>query len=286
MFQIPIFGAFLEAGGTILYKKLANRHRVNYKDFMVYGFLAIVLVSLPLLYFFWRIDPLAGRYLNLAILFSIIIISVFANYFSFYAFKHRDLAKIQSIRLTLPLFTILLAFIFSFFFEIYNNERNYSVLLFAFIAGIALLFSNFKKEHFSFDKYSWAMLIGSFLFAVELTLSKPLVELYHPVTLYFIRSLFILIISFTLFGDNLSKLKPGGKCLFLAAALFWVGYRAILYYGYGVFGVVFTTTIFILSPVLIYFASWIFLKEKVTKRQVFSSIVIVACVLGAIWVGN
>ena len=81
-------------------------------------------------------------------------------------------------------------------------------------------------------------------------------------------------------------MKPAGKGLFLGAALFWVGYRAILYYGYGVFGIVFTTTIFILSPVLIYLSSWIFLKEKVTKRQVFSSIVIVICVLGTLWVGN
>ena len=56
MFYIPIIGAFLEATGTILYKKLANRHKITYKDFLVYGFLSIILVSLPLLYFFWRID--------------------------------------------------------------------------------------------------------------------------------------------------------------------------------------------------------------------------------------
>ncbi|MAG61822.1 hypothetical protein CMI43_03335 [Candidatus Pacearchaeota archaeon] len=286
MFQIPIIGAFLEAAGTILYKKLANRHRVTYRDFLVYGFLSIVLVSLPFLYFFWRIDPLAGSNINLAILFLIITISIFANYFSFFAFKHKDLSKIQSIRLTLPLFTILLAFILSFFFEIYSNERNYYILFFAFIASITLFLSNIRKEHFVFDKYSWSMLLGSFLFAIELTLSKPLVQFYHPITFYFIRSLFILIIVFAIFRDNLSTLKPVGKGLFLASALFWVGYRAILYYGYGAFGIVFTTTILILSPVLIYLASWLFLKEKVTRRQVFSSIIIVVCILGTIWIGN
>ena len=190
MFYIPIIGAFLEAIGTILYKKLANRHRITYKDFLVYGFLSIILVSLPLLYFFWRIDPLAGTNINIAILFLIITISIFANYFSFFAFKHRDLSKIQSIRLTLPLFTILFAFILSFFFEVYSNERNYYVLGFAFIASLTLFFSNIKKEHFTFDKYSWSMLLGSFLFAIELTLSKPLVQFYHPITFYFIRSFY------------------------------------------------------------------------------------------------
>jgi len=95
-----------------------------------------------------------------------------------------------------------------------------------------------------------------------------------------------LIIVFAIFRDNLSTLKPAGKGLFLASALFWVGYRAILYYGYGAFGIVFTTTMLILSPVLIYLASWLFLKEKVTRRQVFSSIIIVVCILGTIWIGN
>ena len=286
MFYIPILGAFLETGGAILYKKLANKHKIGYKDFMVYGFGVIVAISLPLLYFFWRIDPLAGRNMNIALLAMIVVFSMFANYFTFYAFKHKDLSKIMSIRLTLPLFTILIAFLLSFFFEVYANERNYYVLLFAFIASLTLFFSNIKKAHFHFDKYSWAMLFGSFFFALELTLSKPLVHLYHPITLYFIRSLFIFVISFALFRDDLSKLKRSGKGLFLVAAFFWVGYRAVLYYAYGVFGVIFTTTVFILSPVLIYLASWMFLKEKVTKRQVISSVVIIACVLGAIWVGN
>ena len=286
MFQIPILGAFLDATATVLYKKLANKHRVNYKDFMVYGFGAIILVSLPMLFFFWRIDPLAGRNLNMAILFSVIVISIFANFFSFYAFKHKDLSKIQSIRLTLPLFTILFAFILSFFFSAYSDERNYYVLLFAFIASIALFISNIRKEHFYFDKYSWSMLFGSMLFAVELVISKPILEFYHPITFYFIRSLFIFIIAFSLFRDDLSHLKYSSKGLFLITAFLWVSYRGILYYAYGIFGVVFTTTVFILSPVLIYIASWLFLKEKVSKKQVISSIVIVGCVLGAIWFGG
>jgi len=286
MFYIPLLGAALEAGGTIMYKTLANRQKVNYRDFMVYGFGSIILVCLPLLYFFWRIDPLAGRNMNMALLFAVIVVSIFANYFSFYAFKHKNLSKIQSIRLTLPLFTILLAFLLSFFFEAYSAERNYYVLLFAGIASVALIVSNIKKHHFKFDKYSWAMLLGSFLFSIELILSKPILEFYNPITFYFIRGLLIFVISFALFRKGLSKLHPVGKGLFLTSALFWVGYRAILYYAYGVFGIVFTTTVFILSPVLIYISSWIFLKEKVTIRQVVSSMIIVGCVLGAILVGN
>jgi len=286
MFYIPLLGAVLDAGGAIMYKTLANRQKVTFRDFLVYGFGSIVLVCLPLLYFFWSIDKIAGRNVNMALLAMVVTFSIFANYFTFFAFKHKDLSKIQTLRLTMPLFTILFAFILSFFFEVYANERNYYVLLFALIASIALVVSNMNKNHLKFDKYSWSMLLGSFLFSIELILSKPLVALYHPVTFYFIRSLFVFIIAFAVFRGNLSNLKPVGKGLFIISAMFWVGYRTLLYYGYNVFGVVFTTTVFIMSPVLIYLSSWMFFKEKITIRQVVSSMIIVVCIIGAIWVGQ
>lgn len=286
MFYIPILGAFLDTGGTVIYKILANRKDVTHRDFLVYGFGSIVMVSLPFLFFFWEIDKLAGRNMNMAILAAIVFFSIVANYLSFLAYKHNDLAKIQSIRLTLPMFTILLAFIFSFFFENYADERNYHILFFALIASVTLVVSNIRRHHFYLDKYSWAMLISSFLFALELTLTKSIIEFYNPVAFYFIRCLFIFVVSFSVFRDNINDIAPFDKGLFLISALFIVGYRALVYYGYATLGVVFTTTLLILSPVLIYICSWLFLKEKVTRRQVISSMVIVGCVVGAIWLGN
>lgn len=283
MSYIPIFGAFLDAIGTFLNKKIAVRKGVGHREFLVYGFLAIVIVCLPFIYFSWHVDPLAKRNINVAILALVILFSFFANYFSFFALKHKNLSKLESIRLTLPLLTILFAFLFSFFFDYYNNERNYYILFFAFVASITLVISNIRKEHFYLDKYSISALVGSFLFALELVISKFILPFYDPLSFYFIRCILIFLMSFLVFRNKLSKVDNKSIFLFILAGIFWVGYRVLLYYGYGIFGIVFTTTVFILSPVIVYILSAVFLKEKITKRQIFSSVIIVLCILGALF---
>lgn len=286
MSSLPVFGAFLEATGAILVKKIINKKNIDFKNYIVYIFLTIVLVSLPLLFFFWKVDQQALKLTNLAIFAIIIIVSIFANFFIFYSLKREDLSEIQPIRLTTPLFTILIVFILSFFFEIYANERNYSILFLALIASIALIITHIKKDHIAFTKYSLAAIIGSFLFAIEMTLSKPILFFYNPLTFYFIRSLWIFIITWTIFHPKLSPLETKTKIMIFLTAITAVMFRVILYYGFQTIGVIFTTTIFILAPVLTYIFAAIFLKERITKKQIISSIVVVACVIGAIVIGS
>ena len=114
MSSLPIFGAFLEATGAILVKKIINKHGINFRNYIVYIFFSIVLISLPLLFFFWKVESGALDLPNLILLASIVIISIFANFFIFYSLKKEDLSEIQPIRLTTPLFTILIVFILSF----------------------------------------------------------------------------------------------------------------------------------------------------------------------------
>jgi len=286
MSSLPILGALFESTGAILVKKIANKHNTNYKNFIVYIFLSILLVSLPLLFFFWRVEPGATDLGNLILLAVIVIVSIFANLFIFYSLKREDLSELQPIRLTTPLFTILFVFILSFFFEVYASERNYSILILALVASLALVLAHVKKDHIVFNKYSITALVGSILFAIEMTLSKPILFFYSPITFYFIRSLWIFIITWTIFHPKLSALTRKTKVMIFILSILAVSFRVILYYGFLTIGVIFTTTIFILAPVLTYVFAAIFLKEKITKRQIISSIVIVACVIAAIIIGS
>ena len=70
--------------------------------------------------------------------------------------------------------------------------------------------------------------------------------------------------------------------MMLVAGAIWVAYRLILYWGYLELGIVFTTILFILGPVFIFVLARIFLKEKITLKQIISSIIIIACVVTAI----
>ena len=85
---------------------------------------------------------------------------------------------------------------------------------------------------------------------------------------------------------KLTSIANKTKIMIFFTAITAITFRVILYYGYQTLGVVFTTIIFILAPVLIYIFAAIFLKEKITKRQIISSFVIVACVVAAIVVGR
>ena len=168
----------------------------------------------------------------------------------------------------------------------YSQEKNYSILVLALIASIALIVSHIKKNHIVFNKYSIAAIIGSLLFAIEMTLSKPILFFYNPITFYFIRSLWIFIITWTIFHQKLSPIKNKTKIMISLTAMTAILFRVILYYGFQTLGVIFTTTIFILAPIITYIFAAIFLKEKITIKQIISSIVVIACVAIAIVIGN
>lgn len=286
MIYLPIFGALLEAVGTIIDKKNLKQKEINFKNYTVFGFLFIILVMLPFIYFCWNIKQEAFQLKNILIFASVIICSTLANLLICYSLKREKICEIEPIRLMQPLFTVLLAFIFSFFFQEYYSEKNYLIIALAIIAGFSLIFSHIKKEHLIYNKYLIAALIGSFLFALELVISKSILSYYSSFTFYFIRCFFVFIITFLIFQPKISSIKNKTKLYMIIVSIIWIIYRIVLYQGYLVYGIVFTTILFILAPIFIYLFAKIFLKEKLTLRNMISAAIILACVILAIILEN
>jgi drug/metabolite transporter (DMT)-like permease len=280
MIQLPIIGSFLEATGTILEKKVLRDKRMNYKNYTVYEFAAIILIMLTFIWFVWGLKPEALTPTNILIFAFVVIIATLANLFIFYSLKRENVTEFEPIWVMQPLFTILLAFI------LFSGERNWIIFALALIASLSLVISHIEKHHLKFDKYIIAALVGSFLFAVELVASKPLLPHYSPFSFYFLRCVFIFIITFLIYRPNFKKIGKTNIIMILAIGLIWALYRAIIYYGYESVGIIFTTIIFILSPVLMFIFAVVFLKEKPTMRQIISTIIIVICVALAITIKN
>lgn len=272
MLYFPIIGSFLEAVGTVLQKKILKGKAINYKNYSVFEFFFIVLLSIPFVYFMWGIERDAFLLRNVLIFASIVVVSVAANLAIAYSLKREDITEFEPIWLMQPLFTILLAFIF------FENERNWNILTLSLIASLSLIFSHIKKSHLVFDRYSIAALIGSFLFALELVLSNFILDFYSPFVFYFLRCLFIFLIIFLVFRPSFKILKNKAGWLFALIGLVWIFYRVIIYYGYTNIGVVYTTLLFILSGVFIFLFAIAFLKEKPKARQIVSAVIIVICV--------
>lgn len=280
MIYFPIIAAVALAGGTILERKILKKKGMDIKKYQGLSFLAITIILLPFLYFFWKMDSQALELKNILIFLAVIIISVIANLFTFYSMKGEKVSNLEPAKMLEPLFTIFLAILFSFFVQgIYEN--NAKIIIPALIAGIALILTHVKKEHLNFNKYFLAAIVGSFFFALELIISRLVLDMYSPVTFYFIRCLGIFILSLIIFHPKLSGIDKKGKLHISLIGVIWVVYRIFTYYGYLKIGIISTTLILMMGPIFIYLFAKIFLKEKINIRNIIASIIILACILYA-----
>lgn len=281
MIYLPVLGALALASAIIFQKMVLVRKRVDIKLYHILEFFSILLAMLPFIYFFWRLDTEAFLPKNIFILFLVIIFSILANLFTFYSMKWEKISNIEPAKVLEPLFVIILAIFFSYIVKGDMFDRNLNVIIPAFIAGFALIFSHIEKHHLSFNKYFIAAILGSFFFALELVISRLILDYYSPITFYFARCTAVLALSLIIFRPKLIKLQTKVKFQVIAIGILLVLMRIIVYYGYVNLGVIFTTLMIMLSPVFIYLFAFIFLKEKLKIKNIISAAVIVLSVLYA-----
>lgn len=281
VYYFPILGAIALAGGTILERIVLRKKKVGVNLYQTASFLAIVISLLPLIYFFWKMDPGAMEPKNIVIFFLVIFFSIIANLLVFYSLKWEKVGNLEPARILEPLFVILLAIVFSFFAEnLY--ERNLKIIIPAIIASLALVFSHIKRHHLQFNPYFVTAIIGSFFFALELVLSRLILDFYSPVTFYFLRSSSIFLLSLLIFRPNFKKLDAKVRWQIFATGFIWTAYRIIVYYGYLNVGVFFTTLLLMLGPIFIYTLAHFILKEKISWRNLIAAIVIVGSIVYAV----
>ena len=282
VFYFPILGAVALATGLVIQRTILKKRKINIKLFQSAEFLAITLALLPFIYFFWKLDTQAFEIKNILIFSSIILFSIAANLFTYYSMKWENLSNLEPAKILEPLFIVLLAIVFSYIFGEALFERNLKVIIPALIAGTALIFSHIKKHHLCFNKYFIAAILGSFFFALELVITRLILDFYSPTTFYFLRCSTIFLISFLAFKPNFSKINKKTKLHILGLGFIWAIYRVVVYYGFLKLGVIFTTLMLMLGPIFVYLFAWKFLKEKINWRNITASIIIVGCVLYAI----
>jgi drug/metabolite transporter (DMT)-like permease len=195
--------------------------------------------------------------------------------------KWEKVSNIEPAKILEPLFVIMLAIFFSYLVDGNLFDRKLNIIIPALISGVALVFSHVERHNLKFNKYFVAAVLGSFFFALELVVSRLILNYYSPMTFYFLRCLTIFAISFVAFRPAMINMNNKLKFYFISLGILWVLYRVIVYYGYINFGVIFTTLMIMLGPVFIYIFASIFLKEKLKIKNLISAVIIIASVLYA-----
>ncbi len=282
-FYLPILGAVALAAGTILERLVLMKKKISVTLYQTAVFSAIVISLLPLIYFFWKLESGAFSSVNVLIFALVIFFSMLANFFAFYALKGEKLNNIEPARVMESLFVIFLAIVFSFFFGEELYQKSAKIVVPALIAGFALIFSHIRKHHLSFNKYFLAAVLGSFFFATELVISRLILDFYSPISFYFLRSSAILLFSFLIFRPHFGKLTTKVRWQIFITGAIWMSFRVLVYYGYLQVGIIFTTLLIMLGPVLVYVFAHIFLKEKMNWRNFAAAIVIVGAIVYSLW---
>lgn len=272
-FLFPILAAILQANSLTLDKTILSIKRVNFKNYTGVSFPLIFFITLIIFLIFrppLTLNLLTGNLWWL--LFVSIGINIVTNLVFYRALGDDKLSEIQ----TLDLLHIIPIIIFSSI--IFTDEQNFAVIIPALVASTAIIWSHLEHRHFKIAKRTLPFLLWSLSAAsVGAIISKILLASWNPISLELVRSGVMALILGSLFSKQIKKI-PSKAFWFLLATNISSSVAWILYYfSYQRSGIIYTVLIFSLQPLLVYFASVFFLKERLQwKKAVAFAIVLLS----------
>jgi drug/metabolite transporter (DMT)-like permease len=262
------------AGGVVADKFVLSRYKVPVMRFMPLLFIWLAIITGIFLSRWGGFSSSAlkdWRYIGLFVL--MILVAVIWNVLYYQGVQKEDLHELELIMLLSPLVTIIFATMFL------PSEREWRVFVPGIIATFALLATRFRKHHIKIGQTAWRTIAAMLLMSFESILIKELLNVFSPVMLYFVRTLFIAIIFLVLYRPKLMSMPRNAFALTILSAVFGVVQMVLKFYGFQSLGVIETTMILILGPFLVYAASSFFFREHLYKRDILAATIVVTCIL-------
>ena len=273
--MFALVAALAQVGGILIDKIILTRRQMEIRVYVPILFLFLV-ISTGILYpYLGKINSEAFQPYYLFLFFLMLVVAIFWNIFYYRGVQSEKVHDYEIIIMAQPLLTILLATIFL------KGERNVHIFIAAIIAGIALVTAHLRKAHLEVSSGTKNLVLAVILMSVELIILDILLKVYSPVALYFFRTGLIFIFFYFYFRPYLNKVSPANMGLIISTAFLGTLQMITKFYGFQQYGVVYTSLVLILSPVIVYIGSTIFLHEKIKFKTVVSLIVILAAIVYA-----
>jgi len=269
----PIIASITQAFGVMTDKLVLSRIKVPINRFIPLLFCLLAFFTLLVLPFDNWISPEAITWPAIGFFLLMIILAFAWNILYYQAVQREVVQEFEPILMLSPLVVVLLAPIF------YPEERNLIIFLVSLVAGVILVFSHLKRGAIKFRKESLGLLICIFLMGLEVLVIRRLLDFFAPATLYFIRTAILFLIFSIFYRTDFAQVQPIAVWGIVATSLLGVVQMVARFYSYQAIGIVFTTLVLSLSPVLVYLFGFLFLKEKIYPRKLIGGILIFACII-------
>lgn len=257
-------------------KVILTRERVSLKVFLPSVFLLLFCLNLVLVPFFGRIDWQIAMLPNtMFLLFLMVVIAMAWNVLIAENLQKEKLHQHELIMMLAPFITIVLGATF------FPEDFDRRVFILGLIASLALIWAKSTKEHFFTKGSSYNALLGVILMSTESVIIRDLLYSFTPVALYGIRTLFIGLFFFLYYRPQTNRVSSKHWLMIGFSALMGLILMLSRFYAFSEVGIVYTTLITILAPVIVFFASWEILHERIRPRMIIASLIILACVTWA-----
>lgn len=273
MILFPIIAAFLQATSITLDKFILSLGRVNFRTYTGVSFPLSFLVNLVLFFLFRPLlpDNWFGGYYGW-LLFASIIMGVLTNILFYRALDYDKLGEIETLGL-LNMFPVIM---FSSIF--FADEQNFTIIVPAFIASGAIVWSHWERHHFTIAKATLPFFVWSLTIApISAALSKELLDIWNPIALEAIRTGALAALFLFIFRDAITHVPTHALRLLIVTNILTTCAWVLFYFGYQRLGIIHTLLLFSLQPFLVYIASIFLLKERPSwRRSVAFAIVLVS----------
>lgn len=275
---IPLLSALADAAGLIVAKVILTRRQISLRDHNPVTFLFVFVFSAALLPFFGPLNLAAVlRPPALEYLAAIIVVGAGWNALYYLSVQKKKVNSSEGVINLMPLLTIGLVWI------VFPAKFNPNIAMAAGVGALALMWGFWDKNHLAWDRYNAMMLAAMVLVAVEnLLVGRALQRgLFSPVLLYTIRTFMIFIIFYAYSRPKMRRIKPVNLAWLAFASVLGVVTMILRFYGLRDSGIAYTGLILIVTPVAVYTASAVLLHERLKRRQIIATIILLGAILYA-----
>jgi len=267
----------LQAGSFTFDKVVLSMRRVTFKTYTGVSFPLIFLITLVIFTIFR--PPLSFELFSGNLLWLILAsigLTIVTNLIFYRALDDDKLSEIQTLDLLRSIPVIIFASI------IFTSERNFTVVIPALIASLAVIWSHWEHHHFKIAKNTLPFLIWSLSVApVGAAVSKILLENWNPISLELIRSGAVALVLGPLFFRYAQKISAKAFSILLVTNILTSVAWILFYFSYQRSGIVYTLLVFSIQPLLVYLASVFFLRESIHWKKVVAFAVVLVSIMTA-----